>query len=318
MLDYLEMLHDRDIQYKNVKQNSIAICCPFHDDSNPSCGVSLMSGGYHCFSCGASGPFYKLIAQLDGIPEEDAKKLVLGEYSAESLVKNICGLLEDDTDCKKPRYINKVWLQSKFSILTKCGLEYLRNRKLSYKTIDDFELRWGNESIEWADRVIIPLKTYSGKIIGYSGRSIHKCTIPKNRKYVAFEGALRKSFFGLSNIWKGKRLKYLIIVEGEFDAMYLQQFGYNAVANLGISEFSSSQISLLVRMTEYVIINYDNDVRGKEAGTKQFRLIRKYLPATIMQLPGHVKDANDLVEKELREVYNKVIGKFETREETDV
>jgi len=42
-------------------------CCPFHDDSNPSMGVSEDKGLYHCFSCHASGDVIGFVKDIEGI-----------------------------------------------------------------------------------------------------------------------------------------------------------------------------------------------------------------------------------------------------------
>ena len=38
-----------------VKPEWTSVCCPFHEDRNPSLSIHLVSGGFHCFSCGAHG-----------------------------------------------------------------------------------------------------------------------------------------------------------------------------------------------------------------------------------------------------------------------
>lgn len=54
--DFLDILNYYSITYGNLnKKNEIKIKCPFHDDSNPSCGLSIDKKIYHCWSCGASG-----------------------------------------------------------------------------------------------------------------------------------------------------------------------------------------------------------------------------------------------------------------------
>jgi DNA primase len=39
--------------------------CPFHDDKNPSMGVTDSKGLYHCFSCGASGDVIKFVMDIE-------------------------------------------------------------------------------------------------------------------------------------------------------------------------------------------------------------------------------------------------------------
>ena len=31
------------------------VLCPFHDDKKPSLSIHLITGGFHCFACGARG-----------------------------------------------------------------------------------------------------------------------------------------------------------------------------------------------------------------------------------------------------------------------
>jgi 5S rRNA maturation endonuclease (ribonuclease M5) len=54
-----------------IKQRNgdLMIRCPFHDDRNPSCSVSLSKRCYHCFGCpkpGGSGTLRTLLAKLTG------------------------------------------------------------------------------------------------------------------------------------------------------------------------------------------------------------------------------------------------------------
>jgi putative DNA primase/helicase len=42
------------------------VCCPFHQDENPSLSVKLSSGLFHCFACGAKGNGFELYMQVRG------------------------------------------------------------------------------------------------------------------------------------------------------------------------------------------------------------------------------------------------------------
>jgi DNA primase len=33
----------------------VNVCCCFHEDNKPSLSLNLLSGGFHCFGCGAKG-----------------------------------------------------------------------------------------------------------------------------------------------------------------------------------------------------------------------------------------------------------------------
>lgn len=47
-----------------VSNNSLQMCCPFHKESNPSFGISMKTGEYNCFACGAKGHISKLSNNL--------------------------------------------------------------------------------------------------------------------------------------------------------------------------------------------------------------------------------------------------------------
>lgn len=66
----MEKSRDEDNQYKGIIENiahtlgldvprvsgeSLQMCCPFHKESNPSFGINMTTGAYHCFACGSKG-----------------------------------------------------------------------------------------------------------------------------------------------------------------------------------------------------------------------------------------------------------------------
>ena len=57
-----EYLHGKGIE---LNQSGL-ICCPWHDDKNPSCKVN--DDYLYCYSCHESGDIYKTAAALIGVP----------------------------------------------------------------------------------------------------------------------------------------------------------------------------------------------------------------------------------------------------------
>jgi replicative DNA helicase len=82
------------------------------------------------------------------------------------------------------------------------------------------------------------------------------------------------------------------LCEGVFDAMRLTQEGYNAVAILGVTDFTEEKVSLFKRFN--VVLALDNDEAGREmtqAIAKLFYLTGKTV--RIKQLPEGIKDITD-------------------------
>jgi DNA primase len=47
--------YQRQFPKLKVKPKWTNVSCPFHEDSKPSLGIDLTTGGFHCFSCGIRG-----------------------------------------------------------------------------------------------------------------------------------------------------------------------------------------------------------------------------------------------------------------------
>lgn len=64
------------LKYGQIKETEkdYIIHCPFHNDKNPSLSVDKKVGMFHCWACGEKGTLYKLVAKLEGISYDDAKK----------------------------------------------------------------------------------------------------------------------------------------------------------------------------------------------------------------------------------------------------
>jgi len=102
----------------------------------------------------------------------------------------------------------------------------------------------------------------------------------------------------------------LIVTEGEFDAIYLQQHGVPAVANMGTSPMGAEKIRLLRHYAKKVVLSYDGDEAGQKAmhgdGKKRGELavLSQHMPTVSVHLPDG-RDPNDLSEEEIEEIYGK-------------
>jgi len=70
-----QLLKERG-QHATQSGDEVTLCCPFHDDSTPSCGFNSRKGCYHCFGCHARGTTQTLLlALLNGDHEEYYKRI---------------------------------------------------------------------------------------------------------------------------------------------------------------------------------------------------------------------------------------------------
>lgn len=183
--------------------------CPFHDDHSPSSSINVVTGVFHCFSCGANSSAEHLATQLGGeviwVPDNRGLRRVDG------------GEVETD------------W-RSLLLAPVAFGNEYLHDRGVTDKLIAKYGIR------ENEDGIIFPLKDISGRICGVQVR--HYVRKPK---YI-FHG-VRPALFPFENL-TAKPKDPLFIVEGVFGVLNAEKFGVNAVATMGASSFAQSIIYL--------------------------------------------------------------------------
>lgn len=306
---YLGELRSRSIPFVKRSAKNVYVLCPFHEDKNPSLSISIDSGVFRCWGCGEVGGFHRLIAIWDGIPESEAKKKTIER----DLLKEAYDEMERFFSVDKPSflYFNSRSFETTFSPAEESELatKYVEQRKLPLQSIDLFNLRWGTKG-RYHDRVIVPIFDVNGKIASYAARSIHKDVFPKTRKPKTANFTL----FGLYEWTKiNEKLPWVVLVEGEWDAMYLTSFGIPAAATMGTAGLTDKQLSLLVKYTAKVILSYDGDEAGYKAMFGRHRnnhlttkgdydRINEYLPLEVVQLP-HGKDPNDLSVAEVQDFY---------------
>ena len=240
------------------------VCCVFHNDTNPSCGIWKESGYFKCFACDAEGSLAEFLAEAEDIPVTQAVRMLRGQDRLSDLEDSLNRFL--DREEKKLKYFK--W-ESFCAIYPKVAIpgteawKYLEGRGLNDETIYRFNVRWGGKTGKFRYRVILPIMTVEGKLLSYMGRAVRKGMVPEKRK----ARSPHRTLFGLQELIgkTGGRVHNLILTEGEFDAMYLQQCGFPAIANMGTSLLGPEKIRLLRRYTDQVVLSYDGDEAGRKA-----------------------------------------------------
>lgn len=176
---------------------------------------------------------------------------------------------------KNYRKVNE-YLTNNFS------LEDLEGAGLLSRKNDTKEER---NTIFYKHKIIIPFVT-DGRITYLQGRRLddeHPRYLNIRPDVPLFNAAL------LKELHRGERI---YVCEGVFDAMILQQYGYNAVAILGVNNLKQHMITAL---NEYdVVLVLDNDEAGRRATqemAKIFLLNGKKIKTK--RLPADVKDVTE-------------------------
>lgn len=156
---------------------------------------------------------------------------------------------------------------------SKEALEYLKKRQFDEDSINTFKLGYApkDSQYEWhlSDRLIFPFFDIYGNPAGFVGRAFFD-EGPKYRNSKE-SPIFQKSrvLFGLFQAQKIiEEVKFVILVEGQFDVLRMVQAGFYNTVGLGGSSFTVDQARLLCRYTNKVVIIFDSDEAGKKAGKK--------------------------------------------------
>jgi len=233
-----ELLQKRKIPYiHSGKDLKIHCLNPEHDDSNPSLRVDKITGAMNCFSCGFGGSIFKFF-------EVKGNALLIKK---EILKKKIAEKLRENIGLEVP--VNAVPFAREW-------------RNISGETFRKFEAFEHNDP-EFIGRVVFPIRSLSGKIVGFNARHL---TLNHTPRYIISPGGARLPLYPVVKPIEGR----VILVEGIFDMLNLHDKGLtNAVCCFGTQKVTKEKLNLLkVQGVTGVDVFFDGDEGGEEATKK--------------------------------------------------
>ena len=126
------------------------------------------------------------------------------------------------------------------------------------------------------DRIVFPIYSVSGKVLGFGGRIIKSDT--KAPKYLNSPETIvyekRKELYGLNNSKQSIRKNdAAFLVEGYMDVVSLYQSGVENVVAASGTAFTEEQARLLKRFSHQVTLLFDGDQAGINASLKHIRTL---------------------------------------------
>lgn len=177
---------------------------------------------------------------------------------------------------------------------------YLMSRGLTTSLANKFNLGfiedWSHPKSPYYKKPVLIIPTDKDS---YLARDIRKDIPEKEKKY-------SKMKVGKSNIFNIKALDSntsVFIVEGEIDALSIEELGYKAIAlgsTTNINKFISHLENNKIKLSNPLILAMDNDKAGKEAALKLQGLLKEkgYTSFIADDLYKDEKDANALLLKD--------------------
>lgn len=329
----IDIIESYGIKLEKKGKDNYVCLCPFHDDHNPNMIVSQAKQIFTCFGgCGATGNVFTFVQKYENVSFIEAVKIV-AEKSHQNFNYDIKSSTANDKFSKEYEIMD---LSLKFfqnNLASGEGIkakEYLFKRGINETIINEFKLGLSisnnslkkffeskNVSLELAykigllnksgteyydvfnDRIMIPIFNQSGKLCGYTGRCYIK---DEENKYVnSKENEIYKKSEVLFNYFNAKneinKLKEIVIVEGNMDAITMSTYGIKNVCALMGVVLTSYQINFLKKQRLKLILMLDNDNAGRTATLKVGdNLYNAGIDVRVVRLSG-AKDPDEYVRK---------------------
>lgn len=316
------------VHLKRRGANYIGLC-PFHNERTPSFSVSKSKGICKCFSCGKGGSSVNFLMELEQMSYYDALRYLAKKYHIEIKEHEMTEKeREEATERESMLAVSEFALQHFENNLNNTddgrdiGLSYFYERGINEASIKKFRLGYSLEKRDdlsstarekgynekylvstglcvqneagkvydrFKGRVMYPIFSISGKVLGFGGRTLRKDK--EVAKYVnSPETIIYRKSYELYGLYQAKQAivkkDKCILVEGYMDVISMSQSGIeNVVASSGTS-LTEGQIRLIHRFTENITVIYDSDPAGIKASLRGIdMLLAEGLNIKVMLLP---------------------------------
>lgn len=256
--------------------------CPFHkDQKTPNFRINIISGSYFCWACGASGGYYNFVVKPkpDGtyayhLPmslteSAEIQRMVQYEQSAEYAKE--CSELDLKVDEHRAIKAHELLFQQPLA------LQILhRDRGLTDETIRKYRIGF------LGGIFTIPIYDYMGKLATLKFHKRWQTAGAKNQLHPWTALASNKPM--------------VILCEGEFDMMVLDQRGFNAVTQTAGANGWNPEFAPLFR-NRVVYVAYDNDEAGRLGAVAVGRsLLQHGISVYQVQWPSFMQNKEDHVD----------------------
>lgn len=279
--------------------------CPFHDDHNPSMSVNVEKGIFTCFVCHKTGTVFTFVQDYLNIPFLEAVKVVADKIGI-TLSAGYKTVSKYDKHYEALDLAIKFYQNNLRSSEGTEAREYLNKRGINDEIIDEFNIGFAPKNYDtivklltskgfdentlletglinrnntlydiFRDRITFPIHNARGNPVGFSARiykNIDEAKYVNTKETVIFKkGEILFNYHRAQN--EARRLKYLVVVEGQMDAIRLYASGIkNVVATMGTA-LTSYHADLLKKTNVKIILCMDNDAAGEMATLKNGEIL---------------------------------------------
>ncbi|MBO4905750.1 MAG: DNA primase [Bacteroidaceae bacterium] len=330
--------------------------CPFHDDRTPSFMVSPSKNICKCFACGEGGTPVHFIMKHEQLTYPEALRYLAKKYHIEIHERELTDEEREQQSERESLFAVNQWALEWFQQQMydtadgrAVGLAYFRQRGFRDDIIKKFQLgfcpdrrddQWkaakaagfkeehilttglvirrddGSVFDRFRNRVIFPIFTLSGKVVGFGGRVLAAATKGVNIKYQNSPESIiyskKRELYGLYQARQAiVKADLCYLVEGYTDVMAMHQMGVeNVVASSGTA-LTTEQIRTIHRFTDNITVIYDGDAAGIKASQRGIdMLLAEGMVVKLLLLPDG-DDPDSFARKHTVEEYQRFLNEHQ-------
>jgi DNA primase len=323
-VDIVGVIAER-VRLRKSGANRYTGLCPFHTEKSGSFSVHAAKQFYYCFGCQAKGDVIKFVMEIEGISFYEALKSLAERHGIPMPKRS--QYADDESRQREVIFHMHELAQEHFraalsSSSGEIARAYLARRGVKPDTIEQFGLgyseRAGHSLVRlfqqrdiatslteqsglvrrredgsfydyFRNRLMFPIHSESGKVIGFGGRALAE---DDNPKYLnSPETPIYKKSHVLYNLHRAKEAirkeERAVLVEGYMDAIGVTAAGFHSVVASCGTALTNDQVRALKRHSEKIFVNFDPDAAGAKAAERSIGLLlEEGMQVRILELDG--------------------------------
>ena len=308
---------------------------PFTNEKTPSFIVSPSKQIWKDFSSGKGGNVIAFLMEHEQFNYPESIRYLANKYNIEIIETNDKNENSEERNKRESLFIINSFAQEYFQnvVLKEVDVKnYLKERGLSDSTIVNLNIGFSpdkknsfyknasekgfsidylietglvisnenNHIDRFRGRIMFPIKSISGRVIGFGGR-----IIDSNKKIAKYINSPESKIYNKSKtlygIYESKQFivknDVCFLVEGYMDVVQLHEHGIKNVLATSGTSLTKDQIILIKRLTSNIIILFDGDQAGLSASMRSIDMIlEEGLNVKICQFPDG-EDPDSFVKK---------------------
>ncbi len=304
--------------------------CPFHGEKTASMSFTDVENLFHCFGCKMGGDIYKYVQEIYNLEFQDAVESVAEKYGFKLAYTENSQTDDFKNFQKKINLIDEYFKEMMDSEKSKKAKEYLTSRKFNEQDLKRYDISFidsnvgdfqkfcdknrisnfdlkklgfisSNDNFLFRNRIMFPILNFRSETIAYGGRALEDF----GPKYLNSSDSVlykknRNLYFTKEFISSVKKKGYVILVEGYFDVLSLNQLGYSNSASPSGTALTIQQLEAISRYTNKILLCFDNDEAGLKATERVLEIknqVSNQLEIHCLNLPKKYKDISEMYEE---------------------